>query len=298
MIFLKALTPLHVGAGKGVREHVDLPVQRDEFDIPTIWSSSLKGGFRGGYSRLIRDEKEKGMIDKVFGPPPSRGHEYSSAISFLDAKLIFIPARSLRRIWTYVTSSHLLGYLIVYLEGLDMNTHANSLREFLRNINPPVVSRKDLFVKNHTIVLNELDINRCAIKEDLIEIFANVLPQELVDDLNERGLVIVDDNTIFDIIQRSMIIQYRIRLNYERKVVEVGSLWSEEYIPQGTIFVSGILCRPYVNEEGKESISKEQVLKWFQDKLSNFNYAIWLGGKETIGKGLIKIYFSGGIRSE
>jgi len=274
LIFLKALTPLHVGAGKGVREHVDLPVQRDEFDIPTIWSSSLKGGFRGGYSRTIRNETEKEMLNKVFGPPPGRGHEYSSAISFLDAKLVFIPARSLKRIWTYVTSPHLLSYLITYLEGLNMEVYASNLSEFLRNIDLPVVSRDDLFVRDHIIVLNELDIDGCAVDKGLVNVFTNILPQELINDLNERGLVIMDDNTIFNIIQRSMIIQYRIRLNYERKVIEGGSLWSEEYIPQGTIFVSGVLCRSCTNEDGKEIISKEQVLKWFKDKLSNFNYTV------------------------
>ncbi|MFP3157935.1 MAG: RAMP superfamily CRISPR-associated protein, partial [Caldivirga sp.] len=45
LILLESLTPLHPGSGRG-SAYVDLPVQRDEFDFPTIWSSSLKGALR------------------------------------------------------------------------------------------------------------------------------------------------------------------------------------------------------------------------------------------------------------
>ena len=52
LMFIYALTPLHPGAGKAAAggSPVELPVQRDEFGFPTIWSSSLKGVLRSSFA--------------------------------------------------------------------------------------------------------------------------------------------------------------------------------------------------------------------------------------------------------
>ncbi|RLF01570.1 MAG: type III-B CRISPR module RAMP protein Cmr4, partial [Thermoprotei archaeon] len=39
MIIFKPVTPLHVGAGRGLEEAVDLPLQRDNLGLPVIWGS-------------------------------------------------------------------------------------------------------------------------------------------------------------------------------------------------------------------------------------------------------------------
>jgi len=293
LLFFRTLTPVHIGAGRGTKEHVDLPIQRDEFDFPTIWSSSLKGGFRGSYTRLTartKNSNDEKMMEIVFGPSPERGYEFSSSINFLDARLLFIPVRSLRKIWTYVTSPHLINYLITYLIGLNRESYVDKILKLLNETKIPTVSRKDLFVKNNSLVLNEIEVKGCTVNQELTNIFKQVLPKEIVDNLSRRGIVLVDDDLVFELVRRSLVIQFRIRIKHEVKVVESGSLWSEEYIPQGTIFVSGIICKPHMNVNGHVEVSGKEVLDWFKNKLSSFNYTIWLGGKETIGKGLLKVY--------
>jgi len=65
MLYIKALTPIHVGVGRGEATHVDLPLQRDEFGFPTIWASSLKGAIKSNL---------KGDVKKYLGSEPLGRH--------------------------------------------------------------------------------------------------------------------------------------------------------------------------------------------------------------------------------
>ena len=88
LMFTYALTPLHPGAGRAVGGGpADLPVQRDEFGLPTIWSSSLKGFLRSSFELKARgaqrDEERvanETFVRAVFGPEPASPEvsEYSS----------------------------------------------------------------------------------------------------------------------------------------------------------------------------------------------------------------------------
>jgi hypothetical protein len=62
LFWLVALTAVHPGVGRSEEAQVDLPVQRDEFGLPTVWASSLKGADKGQGGagavprRLVRGE--------------------------------------------------------------------------------------------------------------------------------------------------------------------------------------------------------------------------------------------------
>jgi len=45
LVFVRTITNLHPGTGRG-GEVVDLPVQRDQFEFPMIYGSSLKGAIK------------------------------------------------------------------------------------------------------------------------------------------------------------------------------------------------------------------------------------------------------------
>jgi len=281
LVFLKALTPIHAGVGRGALEHVDLPVQRDEFGFPCIWASSFKGAVRGTLTRLSKDDT---CLMVALGPPPQQAHEHSSAANFLDARLLFVPARSLKSVWTYVTSPHLIGYLKTYLEALGAAAKAGELEKRLSTLKLPALSKKDILLDGKTAVLNELDVSAATVDEKLPDnLFGGLLPGELLDSLRSRGLVVVDDDLAAELVRRSMLIQYRVRLTKE-KTVEAGALWSEEYVPQETIFVSAILCKQLsVRGDCRDPCG------WLYGKLGALA-ALWLGGKETVGKGLLKLY--------
>jgi CRISPR-associated protein Cmr4 len=301
LIFLKALTPVHVGTGREEALHVDLPVQRDEFGFPTIWASSLKGAIKAN----IRDEKikignEEISFRKLLGSDPGELETTPSHIAFLDAKLLLIPARSLDNVWIYVTTPHLLEYLNIYLSIFNEITGSNlslDLSHIINYVSQGVaitsrVSEKSAPGSNVKIIVNETEIQAVydpdIVKKIKLDAVLQGVAKDVLDDVASHGIVIVPDKDDrgLAIIRRSMMMQYRVRLKRETKTVDTGP-WSEEYLPLKTVLVSVALCRDAQGKSGEKVLAKD-LCKKLRDMFSN--KSIYVGGKETIGRGLVKIY--------
>lgn len=272
-MFIRAETPLHVGVGRGEKAYVDLPIQRDEFNYPVIWSSSLKGALKAA---LPSDVK------KLLGSEPGEVVTAPSKVSILDARLLLIPARTLSGIWTYVTTPHLYMMFKRYLEL----TRKLQQRQTSRQLNDEQILIECMkrckactsiegLVKNNKVIVNEVELSACF-KQELTSL-VNEVPDELKNIINDRGLVVISDenNLGLNAINKSIIIQYRVRIKAGAKIVETGP-WSEEYVPMETVFVSAVLCN---SSNECDSITKALDSKF-----------VYLGGKETIGKGLTKLY--------
>ena len=104
LIVLRAVTPVHAGVGRagGV---VDLPVQRDEYGYPCIYSSSLKGALKAGLLQAFLKSLGGGSgayhralmaVQALLGPEPEEGESFESSVALLDAYLFAMPVRSLR----------------------------------------------------------------------------------------------------------------------------------------------------------------------------------------------------------
>jgi len=284
LLYIRAYTPLHVGVGRGEEAYVDLPIQRDEYGYPVIWSSSLKGAIKANL-----DSNVKRHLGSEPGELPSK----PSAAVFLDARLLLIPVRVINKVWAYATSINLLNIFNKYVEVVNnMNKQEqnklNQLNLSAISSEKAVVSKKDL-VYNGKVMVNEIELE-VDISENILETtgLANLLDQEIKKHVEERGLIIFPNKENIDIriINRSIIIQYRVRLGKE-KVAEAGALWNEEYVPMESVFASVILCRntKYDNAE-KEA---QQVCNEIVSELNKRRF-IYVGGKESIGKGLIKLY--------
>jgi CRISPR-associated protein Cmr4 len=254
-LFIYSLTPVHAGIGRQIDEYVDIPVQRDEFDIPVIWSSSIRGSLGNNFPNLKKLLGIKG--DKSFS---------ESEISVLDARLFLIPARTLYGIWIYITSPHLFTYYSIYNEILNKNSPITI------NPIPLATNDKTIIFENNKAYINEILFDKVKVEESLKNLF-NLLPEELIKDLLKTSVFVVDDNIVRDVINRSLIIQHRIKLKENEKSVEEGP-WTEEFVPMFTIFVSGIICKSSC-ETVKETINSKSMI---------------IGGKESLGKSLVKLY--------
>jgi CRISPR-associated protein Cmr4 len=270
VILLEALTPLHPGAGRGAG-HVDLPVQRDEFGFPAVWATSLKGALKS--TLLLSCDALSGELDRVacrrrvllvFGPETDEAHEYASAVSFLDARLVAIPARSLRGVWTYVTSPHLLQYLLRYLEAAGRSA-AGELGKLLEEVKQAAagggaVASTDRVLVGDNAVLNEMALP--AKTHDAAVRLASLFPGEVGKLVGEQGLVVVGNDVVGEVVRRSLLVQTRVRLDYRRKTVASGGLWEEEYVPQFTIFTTVLFCTGVkAAKERAETFAENDVKK-------------------------------------
>jgi len=284
LMYMRAITPVHVGVGRGYGVHVDLPVQRDEFGFPSIWSSSLKGAIKSRFPEL----------QWCLGPEPGEletAQLKQSSISFTDTKLVLVPVRVVSGVYTYVTSLHLLEGLMSYLNvvGVQEELLDKELQELAEKLNKGVaLVTNERVLHNGKLLINELEVQAEHESGLIVKLKMNkLLPQEILERVMSKGLVLVPDigNLSLTVVNRSMLIQYRVRLNRETKTVGEGP-WSEEYIPAETVLASLVLCSDRrIKTPGSEEVSCFDVFKREVD-----GKIMFVGGKETIGRGLIKLY--------
>ena len=120
VILIDSVTHLHVGSGK-VSGEVDLPVQRDEFGFPCIYSSSLKGALKSALSYAAAKQPGtsanwRTLIWSLMGPDPEPEESFESSVTLLDAYLLAMPVRSLKGVYAYVTTPTLLRRFVEFLE--------------------------------------------------------------------------------------------------------------------------------------------------------------------------------------
>jgi len=291
-IIIRTVTNLHIGVGQ-TAGLVDLPIQRDSLGFPNIPASSIKGVLRSHVFKSC-EKCEKA----IFGSRPEERETFTGALAVLDAILLAFPARSLKGVYCHVTSPLLLERAISYLSLLGEDSeHVRVIRDILEKVEP----REDqaftneevakLIGINGNVILNEeytLKLEKNESVSDLINLFSRRLDM--------KKLVIVNDDIALALVDRGLIRTYRIRLKPETKTVETGGLWSEEYVPRDTIFLTIFLysnlrvpnnkrCEEHL-KNGKDSEVKKRIEELCLKQ--NQGYLIF-GGHETIGYGLVKL---------
>ena len=283
--FIHAITHLHVGSGSSVEEEIDLPFQRDELRYPTIYASSLKGAIK---SFLLKESPDKrDVIYKVLGE--DENPEEASLGTFLDAILFAIPSRIIEidsvkpHVWVYVTTYELLKKVKLYLDSISQLSNAsfsnlqNTIDSILRKEGKNITLGSSL----KTAILNE-DFH--VELEEAHDVKISNITNLVSDEVNKEGLesddvplLVLKDSIGKEVINRSLIRVRRIRIDKDKKTVVTGGLWSEEYVPMKTIFFSAFL-----GKESKENAIFDSCI------LRKLKYVI-LGGKETIGKGIVEL---------
>lgn len=288
--FLVAETPLHPGRGSELGE-VDLPIQRERYTgFPKIESSGLKGCLRDAFEIKAGNDS----TSLLFGPEPEKGVLHAGCLSFLDARILLFPVKSLKDVFAWITCPMVLSRFIedVKIAGEDLPWHPNDL------VNT-VPQGSSLLIDDNKVVLEEYTfITREEQKTGKIaEWFShNIFPEDSAYDYwrkkLKKDLVILSDDDFADFVHTSTEIVTRIRIEDVLGTVKEGALWTEEYLPQDTVLYSMVMVSPpRVEEERKEKA--EGALKEFEEFLRS-SLVIQLGGNQTLGKGLVRIKLFGG----
>lgn len=249
-----SLTPVHIGAGRspGV---VDLPFQRDSLGYPIVFGSSFKGVLK---SRLILEGKKEKEAKCAFGSEPE---EESSMGRLLVADLIpaFYPAPSMTEGYIYVTDE----YLIKRIEDLISAVDKKSLNLYSENKSgskEPIFVGMEKYDYEYELIPNDVIKFLGKLVKDKIYVFSEKIGQSII----ESSLIRVSRNVL------------------DKKSKKSSNLWSEEYVPAGTVFVGALIDGERTNPFC-DNIDVDGLIKEFD------NMSVFLGGKESVGKGLLKI---------
>jgi len=279
VFYIFTVTNCHVGSGSTASEEIDLPFQRDSLGYPTIYASSLKGSIKSFLLRTYEDSK-KGDVFYLFGKDESA--DEASKVSILDAVLLLIPARIISvsngfsGVYAYATTVELLDTAKSYLDAVSSLTQGN-----LDKKNDDVKFYKVDENGNLEVIVNE-SYFKFKENDDLKNNYSRLIPPSV-----NKPIFVFEGNIGKDIINRSLIRVRRIRIDRGKKTVEIGGLWSEEYVPHDTYFMSVALVR----EDGKKDGGSQSALELFNSIKNKLNYLV-IGGHETIGKGIVRLIWA------
>lgn len=311
----RTISSLHAGSGNDLGI-VDLPIQREKHtSFPKIESSSLKGALREAFETNDKSIKEKLIsyfldsnpsekkvlynydyyIHLLFGYDSDENNdeiknyfdddtEFSGALGFSDARLLFFPVRSAKGVFAWITCPYVLKR---FLE--DMNLCWEKIEFTI----PKVQSGKCLTFNDNNVSINKkrvvLEEYTFEENQDLkLDSLANMFPE-----LKEK-LVVLSDDDFKDFVNQSTEVITRTKIDNETGTVATGALFNEEYLPPETIMYFIVFASPvFQKDDNKKGIFKrnskneeELVMEFFEKSLPEI---VQIGGNATIGKGIVKM---------
>ncbi len=303
VIFFHAITPVHMGAGQGL-DHIDLPIQREQHTkFPIFYASGIKGALRHQALEIAKEEcgedirlteldesveqyncnknadkseenqeqkckEQVEILAKIFGSQNCKGK-----LTVSDAKILFFPVKSLKGVFAYVTCPYVLNRY-----GEDTGKEKIFDSEIPEG---KILASETLKVDDNEnkVVLEEFEFENGKDKA-VNEIIKKLnLPEELKNKISQRVAIVSDD--IFSYFAENLTeVVNRIKVNPETGTVKEGGLWTEEYLPAESVLYSLWF------ESEDLSGNEERYLP------SNGSLLI-LGGDQTVGKGIVKLYERG-----
>jgi CRISPR-associated protein Cmr4 len=280
-----------MGRSSGV---VDLPIQRDPQGFPVIFSSTFKGALKQHCGTVYNAINDNGRIDcskaKVccclFGGEGVGGEgetDVTSVVSISDLYPLAIPVPSLDKGYVYLTSRYLINTITDLFSAVNYEEGV----EFLSSIVP----REDKVTIGTDII-----VPLVKVPSRLLDTLSNL--GSIANKLKEGIAVEEDDSKAVLEIEKGIIKYTRNRIDMNTKTVLRGSLWTEEYLPHGSIF-AGIMflntprrnkyCNDDKNKVCDDNCARQRLNEFIKDKEFYLN----VGGKETIGKGIVKVRILG-----
>ena len=309
VLFFRAMTPIHVGAGSSL-SHIDLPIQREAItDFPMVQSGSVKGALRAWCSEAdlaglgVKSDKEK-WIEAVFGPKPdsAEAEKFPGALSVTDAKILLFPVASEPGVFSFVTCP-------MVLEELRQMLIAGSLLQEAPFNNIPQVGEDEILVteaymKKHDSVAHHwlLDLpftvdksnNLCMWMKSLAEVLGRLVfstkstrsipggnqgasqqPQQAGNQEEHflrkhlRSYLTLVHDESFRDLAGDAT-EVRTRIQIdETGVVKDGALWTEEFLPTHSVLYSLIFCSEKVSPLIKDPVSAKNFFGTLSKVLSD-----------------------------
>ena len=263
LLWLRAETSIHVGQGQqsGL---IDQPFAREGgTGYPYIPGSGMKGALRDAL-RLTFAPSNSGesQTDMFFGT-----QEQAGPVLVSDARLAFLPVRSLSAPYRYLTCPHLLARLRRDLDFVMSPGGQASAAVTEGHYRGGPAATEPLF-------LEEFPFQHAG-DVDLSPVLQG-LPQSVADTVRSRVAVICDDDFYY-FAQHSLHVRTRNALDPISKTAANTALWSEESLPPDTIMTAVLVPRL----QSHAGILHE-LLATYDKYLGGY---FQVGANETVGEG-------------
>jgi CRISPR-associated protein Cmr4 len=200
-------------------------------------------------------------------------------MSVTDARILFMPVRSLTTHFRYVTCPALLKRFKKDLARLGFS----ELTEFTI---PTVTADEAVceYSQNELYLEEFLFQSETGDVDDLISSLSVIFSPEVADEV-KATLTIISDDQFRHIVRAATPLQARIAIENENKVVKGGALWYEESLPPETIMYTTLST---VSGRGNTKQSAEVIRNSILDQVFDKPY-LQVGGNETVGMGWFQV---------
>lgn len=279
--WLHAVTPLHVGAGRGLG-YIDMPIVREKVtNWPYIPGSSLKGVIADYNHASDENRKDNLLLKAAFGTSGSDNESAAGAWVFTDANIFCLPVRSFYGTFAWMTSPFCLRRFDMNINLDELNNNINAFR-----------TNESVLVRNNAniIYLEDLDITSQASNQasDIARNAARVIfaDNNAWQDIFIKRFVIVNDDIFTFLCESGTEVNAHIRIDSDTGVAAEGALWYEESLPVESILTGRIWCdKVFV----KDITQSELLDTYCKDELM-----LQIGGKASTGKGQVRCIFEEG----
>lgn len=326
VVFLYAETPLHAGSGAALGA-VDLPVQRERMThLPMVQGSGIKGALRAELNgRHPGDSDWRGFDRALFGREPPKGQkadddaeDKAGALSFLDARLLLLPVRTVWGGFAWVTSPMILQRFERDLEIAGIVPTWQQIQADEANEGKARVGPRATIARNKRLLIEDLEYE--AEEDPMVVTLATWLAENAVPETKgykpfadrlATQLAVVADSEMRYLSEHATEVVTRVRIDAEKGIVADGALWTEESLPAETLLWSLMFfasereakARPSSDRPGngarppeRELHSAQKLQKKVEEELAAMT-RIRLGGDRTVGRGIVGIRLrNGGVR--
>lgn len=286
ILSLHARSAIHCGTGQAIGG-IDLPIAREKpTNVPLVPGSSIKGVL----AALDNDRSDRpdNRHRSAFGPPTEDASAHAGGLQFGDARLAFLPVRSARGTFAWVTSPYLLRRLARDFSEVGLSL---TLPQEPKTTECLVTAKTRLDVDGR-VAFEDFDFTTTP--NDALTKLAGVLAKKLLDENDaaffEGRVCVVHDDVMSVLLLTCTEVNARIRLEPDTKTVAKGALWTEEALPVESILVGLVVATPVRSR----SHDAKSLLSYLGELLNEQRGAIQVGGDASVGRGVCRVRLIGG----
>jgi CRISPR-associated protein Cmr4 len=284
MYWIHTITPLHVGAGRGIG-FIDLPIAREKItNWPLVPGSAVKGVWKSHFEGRSGSAPFVAAFGRATG---ERDEDRAGSLVLTDARIVLLPIRSFFGTFAYATSPMALRRLSGDLaaSGVAGRPAIPTLPEGAAQI-----GAGSALTSNGRVFFEDLDFAATETAEATG--WADFLAKELFHgdaasaSLFKARFVVLSDDSFNFLCESATEVNARIRIEDDKKIVARGALWYEESLPCETVLAGLAWCDQVYGVPG---VTPAEVLEAVCGQPINCQ----IGGKASVGKGRVRCVFTG-----